>query len=158
MVIGTIGIVSIVCPGWHGNTLLVLGRAHELYVADAERGCQLVEAHDRRVAPALVKAANVLLAEPGKVRPPLLGQAFCCLIRSPGRHDEELYDRRAERVRKLLEQRDGRVFQPTFEAAYLGSIDTCVGGESLLRQVALDPKVASAPQVPAPSCREASTP
>jgi hypothetical protein len=33
------------------------GGAHELHVADAERGCQLVEAHDCRVAPALLEAA-----------------------------------------------------------------------------------------------------
>ena len=32
-----------------------------------------------------------------------------------GRHDEELYDRGVEGIRKLLEQRDGWVFQPAFE-------------------------------------------
>ena len=54
--------LSTLRPGLAGN-LLVLGGAHELHVADAERGCQLVEAHDRRVAPALLEAAYVLLAE-----------------------------------------------------------------------------------------------
>ena len=66
-----------------------------------------------------------------------------------GRHDEELYDRGAKGIRKLLEQRDGWVFQPTFEAAYVGSIDIGVGGESLLRQVALDPK---SPEIPRHKC------
>src|ERR1700730_9047510 len=70
---GTIAILSTLRPAWHGN-LLVLGRAHELHVADAERGCQLVEAHDRRVAPALLEAAYVLLAEARKLRQLLLGQ------------------------------------------------------------------------------------
>src|SRR6266436_3097313 len=66
-----------------------------------------------------------------------------------GRHDEELYDRGAEGIRKLLEQRDGWVFQPAFEAAYVGSIDICVGSESLLRQVTLDPK---SPEIPRHEC------
>ena len=37
-------------PAWHGNPLLVLGRAHELHVAHSERRRQLIEAHHRRVA------------------------------------------------------------------------------------------------------------
>jgi homoserine O-acetyltransferase len=37
-------------------------------VADPEGGCQLVDADDRRVAPALLKAAYVLLAEAGELR------------------------------------------------------------------------------------------
>jgi hypothetical protein len=45
-------------------------------VAHMERGCQLIEAHNRRIAPTLLKAAYVLLAEPGKLRELLLGQAF----------------------------------------------------------------------------------
>jgi hypothetical protein len=52
----TIAILSTLRPAWHGN-LLVLAGAHELHVADAERGCQLVEAHNCRVAPALLEAA-----------------------------------------------------------------------------------------------------
>src|ERR1700730_4976063 len=63
-------------PPWHENTLLVLGGAHELHVADAERGCQLVEADDRRVSLALFEAAYVLLAEAGKLRQLLLGQTL----------------------------------------------------------------------------------
>ena len=45
-------------------------------MADAERGCQLVGAHDRRVAPALLEAAYVLLAEPRKLCQLLLGQTL----------------------------------------------------------------------------------
>jgi hypothetical protein len=41
-----------------------------------ERGCQVVEAHDRRLAPALLEAAYVLLAEPRKLRQLLLGQTL----------------------------------------------------------------------------------
>jgi hypothetical protein len=37
-------------PAWHENSLLVLGRAHELHVAHSERRRQLIEAHHRRVA------------------------------------------------------------------------------------------------------------
>jgi hypothetical protein len=33
-------------------------------MTDAERRCQLVEAYDRRIAPALLEATDVLLAEP----------------------------------------------------------------------------------------------
>src|SRR5438132_8306763 len=44
-------------------TLPSLGWAHELHVVDTEGGCQLVDADDRRVAPALLAAADVLLAE-----------------------------------------------------------------------------------------------
>src|SRR5258707_14772649 len=61
-------------PAWRGNTLLVLGGAQELHVADAQRGRQLVEAHDRRVAPTLLEAAYVLLTEAGKLCELLLGQ------------------------------------------------------------------------------------
>jgi hypothetical protein len=43
-------------------------------VADAERGRKLEEAHDRRVAPALLESAYVLLAEAGKLRQLLLSQ------------------------------------------------------------------------------------
>ena len=57
-----------------------------------------------------------------------------------GRHDEKLDDLGIEGVRQLLEDGNGRVFQPTFEAAYIGSIDTGVGGKSLLGEVALDSK------------------
>jgi hypothetical protein len=38
--------------------LLSLDWAYELDVADAERVCQFVDAHDRRVAPALLEAAD----------------------------------------------------------------------------------------------------
>ena len=50
-------------------------------MTDAERRRELVKAYDRGMAPAPLKAANVLLAEPGKVRQPLLGEAHCWLIR-----------------------------------------------------------------------------
>src|SRR3984893_9683581 len=76
MAIGDVAILSILRPGLARKPLLVLGRAHELHVSDAERGCQLVEAHDRRVAPALLEAAYVLLAEARKLRQLLLGQAL----------------------------------------------------------------------------------
>ena len=66
-----------------------------------------------------------------------------------GRHDEELDDLRIEGIRQLLEDGDGRVFQPTFEAAYIGSIDTGVGGKSLLGEVALDSKP---PEIPRHKC------
>jgi hypothetical protein len=56
-----------------GTALLVLGGAHELYVADAERGCQLGQAHHRRVALSLLEAAYVLLTEAGKLCQLLLG-------------------------------------------------------------------------------------
>ncbi len=56
------------------------------------------------------------------------------------RHDEELDDVRIEGIRQLLEDGNGRVFQATFEAAYIGSVDTGVGGKSLLGEVALDSK------------------
>lgn len=49
-----------------------------------------------------------------------------------GRHNEELDDRRPESIGELLEQRDGWVFQPAFESAYVGSVDTGVAGESFL--------------------------
>jgi hypothetical protein len=46
-------------------------------MADTEGGCQLVDADDRRVAPTLLKAANVLLlAEAATLRQLLLGQTF----------------------------------------------------------------------------------
>ena len=45
-------------------------------MADAERGCQLVQAHDCRVAPALLEAAYVLLAEAGKFRQLLLRETL----------------------------------------------------------------------------------
>jgi hypothetical protein len=48
------------------------------------------------------------------------------------RHDEELDYRGTEGIRKLLEHTDRRILQPAFEAAYVSSIDTSVGGESLL--------------------------
>jgi hypothetical protein len=54
----------------------VRGEAHGLHVADAERGYQLVDAYNRRIAPDLFEAAYVLLAEAGKLRELLLGQAF----------------------------------------------------------------------------------
>src|SRR6266446_10112208 len=69
------------------------------------------------------------------------------LVRS--RHDEELDDLRVEGIRQLLEDGDGRVFQPTFEAAYIGSIDSGVGGKSLLGEVALDSK---SPEIPRHKC------
>src|SRR5258708_39052699 len=59
-----------------GNGFLFPAGAHEFHVADAECGCQLVDAYDRRIAPALLEAAYVLLAEAGKLRELLLGQAF----------------------------------------------------------------------------------
>ena len=55
-------------------------------------------------------------------------------------HDEELNDRGTERIRKLLKHGDGRVLQPAFEAAYVGSIDTGISGEGLLRKAASDPE------------------
>jgi hypothetical protein len=54
-------------------TLLPRSRAHEFHVADTERGRQLVDAHDRRIAPPLLKTADVLLAEAGN-----LGQLLLC--------------------------------------------------------------------------------
>jgi hypothetical protein len=57
-------------------TLLLFGWAHELHVADTEGGCQLVDADYRRVAPTLLKAAYVLLAEAGELRQLLLGEPF----------------------------------------------------------------------------------
>jgi hypothetical protein len=44
-------------------------------VADTEGGCQLVDADDRSVAPALLKAADVLLAESRALRQLLLREA-----------------------------------------------------------------------------------
>jgi hypothetical protein len=51
--------------------LLLLVRADELHVAH-KRGRQLIEAHDRRVAVALLKPAYVLLAEARELRQLLL--------------------------------------------------------------------------------------
>jgi hypothetical protein len=65
------------------------------------------------------------------------------------RHDEELDDLGIEGIRQLLEYGDGRIFQPTFEAAYIGSIDTGIGGKSLLGEVALDSK---SPEIPRHKC------
>jgi hypothetical protein len=65
------------------------------------------------------------------------------------RHDEELDDLGIERIRQLLEDGNRRVFQPTFEAAYIGSIDTGVSGKSLLGEVALDSK---SPEIPRHKC------
>jgi hypothetical protein len=56
-------------------TLPFLGWAHELHVADTEGGCQLVDADNRRVAPALLEAADVLLAESRALRQLLLREA-----------------------------------------------------------------------------------
>ena len=54
-----------------------LGRgAHELHVTHSERRRQLIEGHHSRVAPALLEAAYVLLAEAGKLSQLLLGEAF----------------------------------------------------------------------------------
>jgi hypothetical protein len=53
--------------------LLPLGRAHEFHVADTERGRQLVDAHDRGIAPSLLETADVLLAEAGN-----FGQLLLC--------------------------------------------------------------------------------
>jgi hypothetical protein len=44
-------------------------------VADTEGGCQLVDADDRRVAPALLETADVLLAESRALRQLLLREA-----------------------------------------------------------------------------------
>ena len=55
--------------------LLPLDRAHELHVADAKGYCQLVDADDRWVAPALLEAADVLLAETGALCQLLLREA-----------------------------------------------------------------------------------
>src|SRR6266403_2306436 len=68
-------ILSTLRPAWHGNTLVVLGRAHELHVAHSERRRELIEGHDRRVPLALFEAAYVLLTEARKLRQLLLGQA-----------------------------------------------------------------------------------
>src|SRR6266852_322365 len=54
-------------PAWHGNTLLVLGEAHELHVAHSERRRKLIAAHHRRVALPLLEAAYELLTEAGKL-------------------------------------------------------------------------------------------
>ena len=50
-------------------------------MADAERGCQLVQAHDCRVAPALLEAGYVLLAEAGKSASCSWVRPFSCLVR-----------------------------------------------------------------------------
>ena len=57
-------------------TLLLPVKTDEIDVAYAERPRQLVKAHDRRISPALLEAADVLLAKPGKLRKLLLGQTF----------------------------------------------------------------------------------
>src|SRR6266436_3830531 len=60
---------------WRGNTLIVLGGAHELHVTDTE--CRrLVEAYDPRIPAPLLEAADVLLTEPRELRKLLLCQAF----------------------------------------------------------------------------------
>ena len=64
-------------------------------------------------------------------------------------HDEEIDDLGIEGIRQLLEDGNGRVFQTTFEAAHIGSIDTGVGGKSLLGEVALDSKP---PEIPRHKC------
>jgi hypothetical protein len=48
----------------------------EIHVADPERHRQFVEGHERGIAPALFEAAYVLLAEAGKLRQLLLGEAL----------------------------------------------------------------------------------
>jgi hypothetical protein len=44
------------------------------------------------------------------------------------RHDKELHDLGAEGISKLLEQRDGRTFQPSLKTAHVASIDLSIGG------------------------------
>ena len=58
--------------------LLPLDGAHELRVAEAKGYCQLVDADDCWVAPALLEAADVLLAETG---------AFCCMTTRQVSHE-----------------------------------------------------------------------
>src|SRR5437660_178743 len=59
-------------PAWHGNPLLVLGRAHELHVAHPERRRQLIEAHHRRVATTSLSSESALeLADLRMLEPPL---------------------------------------------------------------------------------------
>ena len=45
-------------------------------MADTKRCSQLIEADDRRIVPALLKAVDVLLAKPGKLRELLLVQTL----------------------------------------------------------------------------------
>jgi hypothetical protein len=56
--------------------LLLLVRADELQVDHPKRGRQPIEAHDRRVAPALLKPAYALLAEAGELCQLFLRQTF----------------------------------------------------------------------------------
>src|SRR6266436_2440940 len=59
-------------PAWHGNTLLVLGRAHELHVAHSERRRQLIEGHHRRIATtSLLSESARELADLRMLEPPL---------------------------------------------------------------------------------------
>ena len=67
---------SLVMLAPRGRMLLLPVRTDEFRVADTKRGGQLVEANDCRVAAALLEAAYVLLAEAGKFRQLLLGQAL----------------------------------------------------------------------------------
>jgi len=79
--LGRIAILSTLRPGWHGNTLLVLGGAHELHVADAERGCQLVEAHDSRIVPALLRPLMYCWLNPESSASCSWVKPFSCLTR-----------------------------------------------------------------------------
>src|SRR5260221_4896612 len=55
---------------------LFLGRADQLGVAHAKRLRQLIERDDRGIAASLLKTADILLAEAGHLRKPLLSQAL----------------------------------------------------------------------------------
>jgi hypothetical protein len=59
----------------HRITLLLLGWAHQVHMADAKRIRQFVDAHDGRVPPTLLEAADVLLAETGALCQLLLREA-----------------------------------------------------------------------------------
>ena len=64
-----------------GRGLILLGRTHEFHVTDLQCRREFVKAHDRRVSPTLLEAANVLLAEPGNLASCSCVRPFSCLIR-----------------------------------------------------------------------------
>src|SRR5215472_9807280 len=72
----TLPIEGLPVPALARITLGPRSRAHEFHVANTERRRQLVDAHDRRIAPSLLEAADVLLAEAGNLGQLLLSQAL----------------------------------------------------------------------------------
>ena len=66
--------------------------------------------------------------------PPLEGLGW---LRTGSRPPEELTQRNLEGIGDPIEQVDGGVRSPTFEAADIGPIDLGVGGELILRQAAV---------------------